>query len=230
MKVLVVGASGGTGRATVRELLRRGHEVTAFSRHAAALVGQFDEGRLRGLDGDATNPDDVDSAVRGQDAVIITLGISENPLRVRLRGPAHTLLDVRSRGTGVVVEAMRRHGVRRLVVQTSYGVGPTSEHLPMLQRLIFWILLRPQIVDTEHQERIVRACGLDWTSVQPVNLTDDDAAGMPFASTAGETRSMKVSRAQTARFMAESVEDDGHVGSTFSLSAGGTHPAPVPPS
>ncbi|MFV2020389.1 NAD(P)-dependent oxidoreductase [Micromonospora sp. LOL_023] len=225
MKVLVVGASGGTGRATVRELGRRAHEVTAFSRNATTVAGQFDGGLLRGLDGDATDPRDVDEAVRGQDAVIVTLGISENPVRVRLRGPAYTSPDVRSRGTGVVVEAMRRHGVRRLVVQTSYGVGPTRTHLPMLQRLVFWVLLRPQIADTERQERIVRSSGLDWTAVQPVNLTDDDAAGPPFVSTTGETRSMKVARTQVAWLMAEAVENDDHVGATLSLSADKLRPA-----
>ncbi|WBB97950.1 MULTISPECIES: NAD(P)-binding oxidoreductase [unclassified Solwaraspora] len=219
MKVLVVGASGGSGRATVRELGHRGHEVTAFSRNATTVAGQVDGGLLRGVNGDATDPGDVDKAVRGQDAVIVTLGISENPVGVRLRGPAHTPLDVRSRGTGVVVEAMRRHGVRRLVVQTSYGVGPTRTHLPMLQRLVFWVLLRPQIVDTERQERIVRSSGLDWTAVQPVNLTDDDPAEPPFVSTTGATRSMKVARTQVAWLLAESVENDGHIGATLSLSA-----------
>jgi hypothetical protein len=64
-------------------------------------------------------PEDVGRAVRGQDAVVVTLGISEHPLRVRLLGSAGTPLDVRSRGTAAVVAAMRTHGVRRLVVQSS---------------------------------------------------------------------------------------------------------------
>jgi uncharacterized protein YbjT (DUF2867 family) len=98
MKVLVVGATGGSGRAAVGELLRRGHDVTAFSRHASSLVAGTG-GRVRAIDGDATDPADVDRAVDGQDAVIVTLGISENPLRVRLRGAAGTPMDVRSRGT-----------------------------------------------------------------------------------------------------------------------------------
>ena len=227
MKVLVVGASGGSGRAAVRELLNRGHEVTAFSRHATALAGQFGGDRLRTLDGDATDPNDVERAVCGQDAVIVTLGISENPIRVRLRGPANTPLDVRSRGTSMVIDAMRRHGVRRLVVQTSYGVGPTSERLPLLQRLIFWLLLRPQISDTERQDQLVRSSGLDWINVQPVNLTDDDAAGLPFASITGETRGMKVARACVGRFLAESVEGADHVGETVALSASAMRPVPV---
>jgi uncharacterized protein YbjT (DUF2867 family) len=97
MKVLVVGATGGSGRAAVDELLLRGHEVTAFSRHATTL-GDL-PGQLHTINGDATDPAAVDRAVRGQHAVIITLGISQNALRVRLAGPTGTPIDVRSRGT-----------------------------------------------------------------------------------------------------------------------------------
>jgi putative NADH-flavin reductase len=120
-KVLVVGATGGTGRATIDALVKRGHRVTAFSRHAESLENSSD--RVTLLNGDATNPDDVERAVAGHDAVIITLGITENPLRVRLFGAARTPLDVRSAGTRNVIAAMRKHGVRRLVVQ-SRGDAP----------------------------------------------------------------------------------------------------------
>jgi uncharacterized protein YbjT (DUF2867 family) len=227
MKVLVVGASGGSGRAALRELLRRDHEVTAFSRHATALAARLGTDRVRGIDGDATNPGDVDRAVRGQDAVVVTLGISENPVRVRLLGPAATPIDVRSRGTRIVIEAMRRHGVRRLVVQTSYGVGPTREQLPIMQRLIFRLLLLPQIADTERQDQLVRSSGLDWTNIQPVNLTNDDAAGLPFTSTTGETRGWKVARARVGRFLAESVESRDYLAQTVSLSAGDVSVSPA---
>ena len=40
-------------------------------------------------------------------------------------GSASTPIDVRSTGTRNVIDAMHRCGVRRLVVQTSYGVGAT---------------------------------------------------------------------------------------------------------
>jgi uncharacterized protein YbjT (DUF2867 family) len=79
MKVLVVGATGGSGRAAIDELLRRGHEVTAFSRHATTLEAV--PGQLRAINGDAIDPAAVDRVVRGQQAVIVTLGISENALR-----------------------------------------------------------------------------------------------------------------------------------------------------
>ena len=216
MKVLVVGATGGSGRAAIDELLRRGHDVTAFARRVERLDEYGD--RVRTIRGDATDPDAVDRVVRGQDSVIITLGISENAVRVRLRGSAGTPMDIRSRGTRTVIESMRRNGVRRLVVQTSYGVGPTLHRIGWVQRLVFLLLLRPQIADTERQDSEVRSSGLDWVIAQPVNLTDDELPGLPFASTRGDTDGTKVARARVGRFLVAAAEEDTYLGQTVSLS------------
>ncbi len=205
MRIVVVGASGGSGRAAVAALVERGHEVTAFARRASTAFER--RPGVRPLDGDATVAGDVDRAVRGQDAVVVTLGISEHPLRVRLLGSAGTPLDVRSRGTAAVVAAMRRHGVRRLVVQSSYGVGATRDRLPLSSRVVFALLLRPQIDDHERQEDAVRASGLDWSLVQPVNLTD--GAGEAVVSATGDAADMQVSRRAVAAVLADLVEDPG---------------------
>lgn len=202
MKVLVVGSTGGTGRAVVERLLADGHEVTAFTRRAGAF-GAAD--RLHTFEGDAMALADVERAVKGQDAVVVTLGISESPLRVRLFGPAHTPIDVRSAGTRNVIAAMRAQGVRRLVVLTTYGVGTSRERLRLLDRLFFALLLRPQIADTELQHQAVVASDLDWVLVQPVHLTGSDDDPMPLASSAGTTGKMSVSRRSVARFIAHAL-------------------------
>jgi len=223
MRVLVIGATGGSGRAAVDALVTAGHEVTAFARHAAdTFAGR--EG-IRPVDGDATLAAAVDAAVRGQDAVVVTLGIAESALRVRLRGSAGTPLDVRSRGTATVVEAMQRHGVRRLVVQSSYGVGETRDRLPFSSRVVFALVLRPQIADHERQERIVRASGLDWTIVQPVYLTDGDEAAT--RSPAGDTDGMKVSRRAVGGVLAALATGSADVGSCVTVSGAVTDRVPA---
>ena len=216
MKVLVVGATGGSGRAATEALLAAGHEVTAFARHAERLAVRSE--RLRLVNGDAMNPADVDAAVRGQDAVVVTLGISENPLRVRMLGPARTPLQVRSAGTRNVIAAMRRHGVRRLVAQTSYGVGSTRDRLRLVDRLFFELLLKPQIADTEVQDREVSGSGLDWVIAQPVHLTDEARDEDPFVSASGQTGRMKVSRRSVGRFLARAVREPALVGKSLALS------------
>lgn len=218
-KVLVVGATGGTGRAAVEALLAEGHRVTAFSRHAESM--EIDSERVTLLNGDATDFEDVERAVTGQDAVIVTLGITENPIRVRLLGAARTPNDVRSAGTRNVIAAMRKHGVRRLVVQSSYGVGETRGSLRWIERLFFGLLLKPQIADTEVQELVVRESGVDWVLAQPVHLTDEDVDQMPFASTEGQVRDWKISRKGVARFLALATQAPEYVGQSVALSGAG---------
>lgn len=204
MRVLVVGATGGSGRATVEELVRRGHEVTALVRQPGAAPGLAESVRI--VQGDVTHPDDVDAAMRGQDAVVVTVGIRENPLLVRVLGSRATPINVRSIGTANVIDAMRRHGVGKLVVQSSFGVGDTRGRLPLKWRLIFALLLAPQIADTEIQEQRVRGSGLTWVVAQPVALTDNDDARVPFAALDGSVRAMSISRRSVATFLADAVE------------------------
>ena len=149
--------------------------------------------------------------------MVVTLGISEPAWRVRLLGAKGTAHDIRSRGTGAVVRAARRSGVSRIVVQSSYGVGPTRPHLEIAERLVFALLLKPQIADTERQEQVVRASGLEWTLVQPVYLTDteDDTH---VTSTDGRTRLTRVSRRAVAAVHAELVESGAHRHDTVSVS------------
>jgi uncharacterized protein YbjT (DUF2867 family) len=216
MKVLVVGATGGSGRAAVAQLLSAGHEVTTFSRRAQDAAGGVS--RLRACQGDVMNAADVERAVLGQDAVVVTLGISENALTVRLRGTSHTPLDVRSAGTRQVIAAMGKNGVRKLVVQSSYGVGETRHRLRFVDRLLFQLILKPQIADTETQEELVRASGLDWVIVQPVHLTDGPEDEMPAYSTDGQVVLLKVSRNSVGRFLAEAVQNPRFVGASVAVS------------
>ncbi len=215
-RMLVVGATGGSGRATVERLLSLGHEVTAFSRHADELRNGRDS--LKTVSGDVQDQEAVDAAVEGQDAVVVTLGITENPLRVRLFGTAGTPMDVRSKGTSNVISAMKKRGVTRLVVQTSYGVGETRDRLRFVDRALFRLVLHPQIRDTEAQELEVRVSGLEWVLVQPVHLTDRPTDDPPFVSLEGETRRMEVSRGQVARFLTAAAESPEYVGKSVAVS------------
>lgn len=216
MKVAVIGATGGSGLAATQALLDAGHHVTAFARRPERLA--IGSERLTRVAGDATRPADLTPAVAGHDAVLVTLGISENPLRVRLFGTRGTPLDIRSAGTRHVVEAMREQGVRRLVVQTTYGVGATRRRLRFVERLLFSLLLAPQIADSELQDELVAQSGLDWTLVQPVHLTDAPGDEAPFVSSTGETARMSVSRRSLGRFLAQAVQSPQLVGKSVAVS------------
>ncbi len=214
MRILVIGATGGSGRAVCESLLDRGHRVTALARSATAMAHGD---RLDRVDGDAADVELLGRVLPGHDAIVVTLGISEPAWRVRLLGARATAGDIRSRGTAALVHAARSADVKRLVVQSSYGVGPTRPHLGVTERLVFALLLKPQIRDTERQEQVVRASGLEWTLVQPVYLTDaeDDTH---VTSTDGRTRRTRVSRRGVAAVHADLVESGAHRHDTVSVS------------
>lgn len=216
MKVLVIGANGATGMLVTACLIERGHAVSAFVRRPGAM-GDLSH-TVNEVVGDVMDPAALDRAVPGHDAVVVTLGIRENPLLVRLRGASTTTSEVRSHGTRNVVEAMARHGVDRLVVQTTHGVGTTFANLSWSWKLVFRLILQPQIVDSERQESVVRGSGLEWVLVRPVGLTNGPA-GDVLASPDGMIRSMKVPRRAVARVIVDAAERPDWVDHAVSVSA-----------
>src|SRR5580698_4760836 len=116
MKILVLGSTGKTGLELLEQGLEDGHEVTAFARRPEAVA--LKHAKLRVLKGDILDRASVTAAVEGQDAVLSALG-------VRQLG-ANTVL---SDGTRNVIQAMQQSGVRRLIVESSLGVGDSAGQL-----------------------------------------------------------------------------------------------------
>lgn len=212
MKVLVVGASRGTGAALVAELAERGHLVTAYARQAAGS----DE-RVRYVAADVLDEEALAKAMIGQDAVAVTLGIPDNPFRVRLTRRASSPLDVRSRGTRGVLAAMREHGVPRLAVQSTYGIGETYAQLPLALKAFFTLGIRPQVDDHERQERMVRESGLEWTIVRPTVLHDEENDAAPYLGGPERPPTTRVSRHQVARVLADALDHDRLVGQVLTV-------------
>jgi uncharacterized protein YbjT (DUF2867 family) len=223
MDVLVVGASRGSGAAVVRALAADGHRVMAFARTASTADLGPDEtpggGEVVRVDGDVMDADALDKAMVGQEAVVVALGISDNPMAVRLLRRADTPLDVRSEGTRRVVEAMQRGGVRRLVVQSTYGLGETRRRLTWQLKAFFSLVIAPQVRDTERQEEIVRGSGLDWTLVRPVVLTDEQTDAPPHVDAGDDFAGLEVARSQVARAEVDALLDPATVGKTLTVSS-----------
>lgn len=165
MRIVIFGATGGLGRLLVDQALASGHTVTAFARTLDRLPARSME--LIGVAGNVLDEEKVRAAVGGQEVVICAFGVrpGKNPGRLY------------SRGTRVVVEAMRAQGVRRLICVSTWLVGESRRNAGPLVR-VFVPLLQPQLFrDRERQERVVRDSQLDWTLVRPARLTDRPHSG-----------------------------------------------------
>jgi len=73
MKILIFGATGGTGRQLVEQALAQGHTVTAFARDPAKVIAKH--ANLRVAQGNMLQTASIEAAVAGQDAVLSALGI-----------------------------------------------------------------------------------------------------------------------------------------------------------
>jgi len=113
---------------------------------------------------------------------------------------------------------MQQHSVPKLVVQSSFGVGDTRDSLSLKRRVLFALLLAPQIADTERQEMLVRHSGLAWVISRPVTLTDDNDLRPYFASASGEVRSMSIARRRVASFLVDAATTQSYDRQCIALS------------
>ena len=116
MKVLVTGGTSLLGAQVATLLAERGDSVTVFQRSASGLP-------LRELRGEITDVDAVRDAVAGHDAVVHLAA------RVGVVGTADEFAATNVEGTRVVLEAMARSGVPRLVFVSSPSVAHTGHAL-----------------------------------------------------------------------------------------------------
>ncbi len=192
MKIIVFGATGGTGREIVRQALERGHDVTAFARNPAKL--KMTHERLSVAQGDVMDAASVNAAMPGHDAVLVAIG------HRHYLGPSKVL----SEGTRHVVAAMQQHDVRRLVCETALGVGDSTGRLGVYYTLFVVPVILPFYwYDKGRQENIVRSSNLEWVIVRPGQLTSGRKRGQykHGPKVGNYLWSVSISRADTADFM-----------------------------
>ena len=199
MNLIIFGATGTVGRHLVEQALSKNHRVTAFSRKPSAQ--NPDRRDLTRQAGDVLDRGAVADAVAGHDAVLIALGSGRQG-------------TVRSRGAKHVIDAMERHGVRRLVCQTTLGAGDSHALLNFFwKRIMFGLFLREALADHEAQEAFIRQSRLDWIIVRPGAFTDgpaSDAYKHGFPPTEKRLK-FKISRADVADFMLRQLADDTYL-------------------
>src|SRR3954468_14182249 len=206
MKLLVFGATGGTGRALVEQALQQGHEVTAFVRNPAKVTAKHE--KLKVVKGNVTDCHSVGAAVAGQDAVFSALGVRFNwfPLiiaivvsQIMVRTIAmprwlHLLTDlglpvlallytartppIVSEATKCILAAMEREGTKLFVCESSLGVGDSKGQLgPLYNYFVIPALLRHVFADKELQEKAIECSHVDWVIVRPAALTNGPRTG-----------------------------------------------------
>ena len=171
LKLLVIGASRGTGRQVMQQALAAGQAVVALARDPARIdiPNDVPAQQLSVVRGDVLDPSSLVPAMADCDAVISTLGVTS-------RAPT----TLYSEGLRNIIQAMRAAGVRRLVAVSAAPLSSDDgDTLPsrLLLKPLLWALFRPVYADMATMEDEIRQSGLDWTIVRPPRLTDKPPSG-----------------------------------------------------
>lgn len=203
--LLVLGGSGRTGIHVLRQAVDRGHRVRALVRNPDAVDAPAGVELVAGTPSEIG---DIRRAAEGADAVVSALNnsrASDNPWAKPVSPP--TFMTDATRDTLTVMQEQR---IRRIAVASTQGAGDSWTTLnPLFKALIKTSGIRHGYADHHGVDALVHASDLDWVLVRSVALTDKTPNGPLRAALAGaEKPGMSVSRAEVARFLLDSIEDD----------------------
>jgi nucleoside-diphosphate-sugar epimerase len=202
-RVLIIGATGGTGRQLVEQALEQGHQVTAFVRKPEKL--KIEHANLRVAAGNVLDYATVESAMQGQNAVVCALG------HKRFFYPNRILSD----GTRNILRAMKNCRVPRFICESSLGVGSAVGRLGLPATFFTVPLILPfYLWDRVRQEQLIEESDVDWIVVRPGILTNGAARGsyQHGPSVGSYLRPKRISRADVADFMLKQLNDDTYTG------------------
>ncbi|XP_063793760.1 flavin reductase (NADPH)-like isoform X1 [Pseudophryne corroboree] len=151
--IALFGATGMTGKVILAQALDAGYNVTVLVRDPARLPTNKKPARI--IVGDVLNKSDVSKTVEGQDAVIIVLGTGTD------LGPTTMM----STGTQNIVEAMKEHGIRKVVgCMSSFLLWDIARVPPRLL---------PVTEDHIRMHQVLKGSGLDYVAVLPPHIAAD---------------------------------------------------------
>lgn len=223
MTVLVVGASGATGRLLVSQLLERGLNVKIIVRDSRATSEQFQQtDKLSILQGSILDIDDATLAeyVRGCDAVASCLGHNMTPKGIF--GKSRFLVTDATKKLCAAIKANNpARAVKYVLMNTSGNKNKNLDEKQTLPEKCLLFLIRnlvpPQKDNEEAAEYLRRIIGSDdkiieWTAVRPDSLIDE-ARVSEYEICASPTRSPlfnpgKTSRINAGHFMAELITNN----------------------
>ncbi len=202
MKLIIFGATGGTGSQLVEQAIEQEYNVTAFARSPEKI--QLTNKRLEIVKGNVLDMASIENAMQSHDAVLCTLGVSNIMDKSKLR----------ANGTANIISAMGKMGIKRLICQSALGTGSSHVFLPFYYKYFLIPLFMKRLYkDHSIQEKHIINSRLEWTLVRPGILTNDERTGVykHGFTTDNKATTVKISRADTADFMLKQLKSNRYL-------------------
>ena len=201
MKVIIFGASGGTGQLLVQEALAQDHIVTAFARRPDSIHASPAPG-LTVVTGEVYDGTAVSAAIASQDAVLSALGA---------RSLGHS--DLLEKSMRNILAGMAVHGVSRIIVLGASGASKdAAQNQGILARLFLKLventILREPFRSQLQQEQLLKSSKAQYTIVLPPRLLNRPANGHYRVQEDGlPPGGLTIPRADVAEFMVRQLTD-----------------------
>ena len=201
MKIVVFGATGGTGKELVQQALEIGHHLTAFVRTPSKL--EIEHENLRIFQGDVMDAEKVEQAIAGQESVISTVGPT--------RPPVSGMMETAARN---IVAAMNKHGLKRLISTTGAGVRDPQDQPKLfdeVMKALLALMAKDVLRDSETNVNVIRSTDLDWTIVRFPRLNNGPHTGKYRVGYVGKNSGSQISRADGADFILLELEKGEYI-------------------
>jgi len=213
MKILLLGATGRTGKYIIAEAIKRGHTISAIARNPEKLKAF----KVDITEGSPYEYETVEKAISGCDAVINTLNVSrksDNPW-ASLTAPT----DLISVSASNAVKVMGKSGIRRFVALSTIGAGSSWKTSPgMLKFIVSISNLRFAFTDHGKQEEILENSDTDYTICRaPILSMNINHAGTVATSEGAKPANTVLSRNSAAEFFIHIIENNLFIRETVCL-------------
>lgn len=207
-KILILGATGRTGKILLRQMLDRGYEINVLIRNTERMVMHQN---MSVFEGTPTDGKALEKAIEGCEVVISALNISRTSdfPWAKLRTQTHFL----SQSLSNVIRLGTDLGVRRVIVLSAWGVGDTKSDIPWwFKWLIDYSNIGVAYRDHGRQEKLLIESGMDYTIIRPVGLLNSEREKNVLVSLNNAPKpGLTISRKNVARFIISILENSLYI-------------------
>ena len=213
MKILLLGATGRTGKQIIEEALKKGHTISAIARDPEKLKGY----NIEITQGSPYDYITVEKAITGCDAVINTLNVSRKSENIW--SPLAAPKDMISKSATNAIKAMEKEGIKRFVALGTIGAGRSWKNIPTVLKIIVSISnLKHAFRDHGRQEEILESSAMDYTICRAPMLSAEINDTGAVATPEGKIPASRyLSRNSAAEFFIKIIENNEYIREVISL-------------
>lgn len=214
-RIFLIGATANAAPEFINQALAAGHEIIGLALRPEAV--EIEHERFTVVKGDVYDLDSIENALTGDEIVVSYLDVSL-PFRVEIVEQ----VDLFSRGTANIIQAMKNKGNRRLVVVSTIGVthvvlDKPSDDAPIGDK-ISWEK-RNKYDDQRRMEAIVKSSDLDHIMLRVPNLVEESSTGKYNVVVSQNNANLyeKLTNGDLAAFILKHLDTDEYLGTTLDL-------------